>query len=81
MASKLNMGGDEEVVSLAIVQNLLDVQNKAFKNTIQLLVDGFKEDLKDLRKEVADIKLSLQFSQSKFDEAILKIDKINKQVN
>ena len=40
------MGGDE-VVSLAVVQNLLDVQANAFKNTLQLMVEGFKDDLKD----------------------------------
>ena len=74
------MGGDE-VVSLAVVQNLLDVQANAFKNTLQLMVDGFKDDLKDLRKEVAEIKLSLQFSQSKFDDATLKMDVIEKRIN
>ena len=59
MAQKHNMGWNKEVVSLAIVKNLLDVQAKAFKNTMQLMVDGLRENWKDLREEVADIKLSL----------------------
>ena len=52
------MDGDE-AVSLAIVQNLLDVQVTAFKIKLQLMVESFKDNLNDLRKKVAEIKLSL----------------------
>ena len=75
------MCNDDEMVSLAVVQNFLHVQAKSFKNDLQLMVEGFKDNLKDLRKEVPEIKLSLQFSHSKLDDAISKMAMLDKRIN
>ena len=57
------------------------MQANAFKITLQLMVESFKDDLKDLRKKVAEIKLRLWFTKSKFVDATFEMDMLDERVN
>ena len=61
------MDGKPEYVTLAIVKELLEAQDRAYRTTLQLLMDDMKQEIRNLRKDVEDVKLSLQFSQGEID--------------
>ena len=56
------MDGKPEYVTLAIVKELLEAQDRSYRTTLQLLMDDMKQEIRNLRKDVEDVKLSLQFS-------------------
>ena len=47
-----------EVVSLAVVRELLVTQEIAFRQSIELFTTSIEEDVSFLRKEVEDLKAS-----------------------
>ena len=61
------MDGKPEYVTLAIVKELLEAQDRAYRTTLQLLMDDMKQEIRNLRKDAEDVKLSQQFSQEEID--------------
>ena len=61
------MDGKPEYVTLAIVKELLEAQDRSYRTTLQLLMDDMKQEIRNLRKDVENVKLSLQFSQGEID--------------
>ena len=61
------MDGKVEYVTLAIVKELLEAQDRSYRTTLQLLMDDMKQEITNLRKDVEDVKISLQFSQGETD--------------
>ena len=62
-----------EYVTLAIVRELMETQERAFKQTIELYTSNVREDVKSVRKTVEDLKTSLIFSQKDIDDLKGKI--------
>ena len=61
------MDSKPEYVTLAIVKELLEGQDRSYRTTLQLLMDDMKQEVRNLRKDFEDVKLSLQFSQGEID--------------
>ena len=57
-----------EYVTLAIVRELMETQERAFKQTIELYTNNVREEVKSIRKTVEDLKTSLNFSQKDIDD-------------
>ena len=57
-----------EYVSLAVVRELLETQERVFKQFIELHTSSVKEEIHSLRKYVDDLKNSLAFSQKDIDD-------------
>ena len=57
-----------EFVSLAVVRELLETQERAFKQFIEFHTNSVKEEINTLRKHVDDLKTSLVFSQKDMDD-------------
>ena len=51
-----------------------------YKNTFNILVQDVKEELESVRNDINDLKTSIQFTQSKFDEAEKKLNAIDRKV-
>ena len=60
--------GSAPLVSLDIVKSLLVVQERVFRMMAEVMGNGLKDDLKELRKDVSDVKGSLEFSQKDIAE-------------
>ena len=58
------------------VRELLDVQAKSYRSMIEMVVNEFREDLKALKKDVNDLKASIQFTQKDVDENKQKVSEI-----
>ena len=46
----------------------MEIQERSYRSTLQFLVDDMKSEIKAVRKDVDELKLSLQFVSSKFDD-------------
>ena len=60
--------GKTEFVTLDILKEMLEIQNRPYRTTFQMLVDDVKPEVRSLRKDADDLKLSLQFTQSQVDD-------------
>ena len=59
--------GKTEFVTLDILKEMLKIQNRSYRTTVQMLVDDVKSEVRLLRKDADDLKLSLQFTQGQVD--------------
>ena len=66
---------------MSVVQSLLENQAKNLKTTIELMNGDLKNEIKELRKEVSDLKISLQFTQAKHDEMAKKVEFLEKKTS
>ena len=55
-------GNKSEFVTLSITNQILETQDRAYRNTLQIFMDDMKSEIRILRKDVEDLKVSLQFS-------------------
>lgn len=67
-------------VTLDVVKTLLQNQADAFKSSFSYLIQDVKDEIKSLRNDINDMKVSLQFSQAKLDEAEKSMSKIDHTV-
>ena len=81
-----------ETVTLAIVKQLFESQDKAYRATIQLFMEDVRGELKSLRKDLDDVKLSVSFLSKEYDTAkvesketdsriYLSIDRLTRKIN
>ena len=54
------MPSEKEFVTMSMLKEMLDLQQKSFKATIEVLVDGLKSEIKEIRKEQEELKLSIK---------------------
>ena len=62
-----------DFVTLTMCRELMDTQAKAYKDLLLILVDNVKSDMKDLRREIDELKVAAQFSSSKLDDISNKL--------
>ena len=55
------MPSEKEFVTMSMLKEMLDLQQKSSKATIEVLVDGLKSEIKEIRKEQEELKLSVKF--------------------
>ena len=64
-----------------VVKALLQSHTDAHRSSLSLLIQDVKEEMKSIRNDVNDLKVSLQFSQAKLDEAEKKLNNIDLTVS
>ena len=60
--------GKTEFVTLDILTETLEIQNRAYRTAVQMLVDDVKSEARSLRKDFDNLKLSHQFTQGQVDD-------------
>ena len=74
------MTDSSQYVTLPIVRELLETQERSFKTMAQMFFESAKSEIRDIRKEVIDLKESLTFSQKDIKEAKVNIKNIESKV-
>ena len=67
------MNGGSEAVTLSVVKELLAMQERSFRQMIELMTNTIKEDINNIRKTADDLKASLNFSQKDKDDIKYKL--------
>ena len=70
------MTDSSQYVTMPIVCELLETQERSFKTMVQMFFESLKSEVRDIRKEVIDLKESLMFSQKCIKEAEVNIKSI-----
>eukprot|EP00112_Aurelia_sp_Birch-Aquarium-sp1_P011031 Seg233.3 transcript_id=Seg233.3/GoldUCD/mRNA.D3Y31 product="hypothetical protein" protein_id=Seg233.3/GoldUCD/D3Y31 len=71
-----------EEKTLQVVKELMAVQERAYKNAIEILFSEVEKDIiRHLNNEIQEMKCSLQFSQKDIDELNSKVTSIDAKVN
>ena len=71
----------ETFVTLTVVRELLTTQERTYKAMIEVLLESIKNEVKEVRQGVTDLKESLLFTQKDFDEAKVKIERFGFKLN
>ena len=74
------MTGSSQYVTLPIVREHLETQEKSFKTMVQMFFEIVKSEVRGIRKEVIDPNESLRFSQKDMEEAKVDIKNIESKV-
>ena len=74
------MTNSSQYVTLPIVRELLETQERSFKTVVQMFSESVKSEAIDIRKEVINLKESLTFSQKDIEEAKVDIKNIELKV-
>ena len=60
---------------MSMLKEMLDLQQKSFKATIEVLVDGLKSEIKEIRQEQEELKLSVKFCSEKYEDSKKSLEK------
>ena len=71
----------ETFVTLPVVRELLMTQERTYKAMIEVFLESIKNEVKEVRQGVTDLKESLLFTQKDFDEAKVKIERLGFKLN
>ena len=66
---------------MQIVKEMMAVQERAYKNGIEIFYSEVKNDIRNLYDDIQEMKCSLQFSQKDIDELKLKVFSTETKVN
>ena len=66
---------------MSVLKQVMDTQEKAFKSSIKILIEDVKSEVKDIRNETEELKLSVKFMSGKYDYVKEKIVKADNEIN
>ena len=72
---------DPEYITMSVLKQVMDTQEKAFKSAIKILIEDVKSEVKDIRKEIEELKLSVKLMSGKYDDVKEKIVKADNEIN
>ena len=66
--------GKAEYVTLEVLKEMMEIQDRAYRSTLQILVNDMKSEIKSVKRDVEELKLSTQFMSSKFEDQKINIE-------
>ena len=66
--------GKTDFVTLDVLKQMLEIQERSYRSMISMLTDDIGLEVRTLKKDVEDLKVSLQFSQAQFDDHKKNVD-------
>ena len=73
-------GHKNEFVTMSILKDMMELQDKAYKFTVKTFTDEIKAEIKEIRKEVEDLKLSVKFVSASHDDFKTQLGKIDDEI-
>ena len=72
--------GKTDFVTLDVLKQMLEIQERSYRSMISMLTDDIKLEVRSLKKDVEDLKVSLQFSQAQFDDHKKTVDTVKSKM-
>ena len=73
-------GDKNEFVTMSILKDMMELQDKAYKFTVKTFTDEIKAEIKEIRKELEDLKLSVKFVSTSHDDFKTQLGKIDDEI-
>lgn len=61
--------GEDKFVTLEVLKGMMEAQGKAYQAMIQVVMEDVKSDIKELRKDMEELKVSVGFLSKEYDSA------------
>ena len=71
---------NKDFVTVSMMKEMLELQERAFKSAITMLVDDVRSEVRNLRKDVEEVKYSIRFISDKYDDIKKNIMNINNEI-
>ena len=71
----------EGFITMEAMKGLMEIQERAFRSIVEIMFNGLKNDIKEIRKDVQDLGSSLEFSQTSITTIEKKLDVANSQIS
>ena len=72
--------GKTDFVTLDVLKQMLEIQERSYRSMISMLTNDIKLEVRSLKKDVEDLKVSLQFSQAQFDDHKKIVDTVKSKM-
>ena len=72
--------GKTDFITLDVLKQMLEIQERSYRSMISMLTDDIKLEIRSLKKDVEDLKVSLQFSQAQFDDHKKTVDTVKSKM-
>ena len=72
--------GKTDFATLDVLKQMLEIQEHSYRSMISMLTDDIKLEVRSLKKDVEDLKVSLQFSQAQFDDHKKTVDTVKSKM-
>ena len=77
----MSMNDSQEYVTLPFIHELLATQERSFKSMVELFFESVKNEVKEVRSLVTDLKENLLFTQRDVDDTKFKVEILNMKLN
>ena len=74
------MPSEKEFVTMSVLKEILELQQKSFKETIEILADGLKSEIREISKEQEELKLSVKFCSGKYEDSKKSLEKVDTEI-
>ena len=71
---------DDQFVTLSLLKGMMEAQDRAYRNTVQIVMNNIRDDVKALAMDIQDLKSSLEFSQKDITDLQKNPEKIERKV-
>ena len=71
---------NKDFVTVSMMKEMLELQECAFKSAITMLVDDVRSEVRNLRKDVEEVKYSIRFVGDKYDDIKKNIKNIDNEI-
>ena len=69
----------KKFITMPVLKEMLEIHERAYHTTMQLMMDSVKDDIKSLKQSVDEMKQSLHYSQKDIDDVKTKIEKVEEK--
>ena len=70
-----------DFVTLSMPKEMMDIQDSAFRGSTQLIIEDIRSEMKTIKKEFEEFKISIQYTSDKYDDVSEKMKKMDVEIN
>ena len=71
---------EKDLINMKLLKKMLALREKSFRSAMALLIEEIKFDVRDIRKEVLELRESVNFVAGKYDDMKSKVDAVELKI-
>ena len=75
------MENKADFATLSMLKEMMVIQDSAFRAPTQLIIEDIRSEMKTIKKELEEFKISVRYTSDKYDDVSEKIKKMDVEIN
>ena len=75
------MENKTDFVTLLMLKEMMAIQDSAFRASTQLIIEDIRSEMKTIKKEFEEFKISIRYTSDKYDDVSEKMKKMDVEIN